>query len=500
MVSLQLPFADLRAFLSHTGKLYRPAWPTPEPDDEFVRSYGNVQTRWGGGLRGWVGENEVARADRGIRFDGQIPSYVSPHSNLRVPLQCAFRRLFFDGLAVGKCEIGLNTRVYRKTMLDLKDASETRDFLQHVLNIRVNVKNPLEQEKSRELGGAGKLIARSYASVTTGTSGGHPKVMPVEGWVLAGQPLQFIVIRKGEHVPWPYPLKPVTIPEEYHFELGYCLVPFAGRRIPAWVLKIRSEGEPSSARTLRLYLLRLHAEHECLRLVLRGVDDGSIDVTTGLGEADALQRYINVSTQHIWRWESKAEALISDNFNYGTIAEIARSSEDQINPGRRDALLERLQQVRVRKNILRKVEEYTGQSQDTPNRQTIIQNYYWEVKHMGDRIDISGNVGSFVNRSPRAVVKDFEAKFVTRDGSDRDKVNAELVQLVDLILNSKDLADQDKDKTVRAVETVAEQVKEGKADELTVSGTLEKVQDIVSKATDIAGPAIKIIAAVIALL
>src|SRR5215210_5700665 len=107
LVCIQFPLADFRRFLDNpTSLLSRPGWPTPEPEYEFVRSFGAIQTRKRGGLSGWVGENEVCEANRALRFD-QIPVHVD--SEIRVPLQCAFRRLFFDGLAVGKFETGISS-------------------------------------------------------------------------------------------------------------------------------------------------------------------------------------------------------------------------------------------------------------------------------------------------------------------------------------------------------------------------------------------------------
>jgi hypothetical protein len=115
LVGLQFPIADSRKFISaYTGRLNRPAWPSPEPEYEFVRSFGSIQTRGRGGLLGWVGENEICEADRVLRFDRLEPFYTEPYRGLGfvrdrnpVHLRCAFRRFFFDGLAVGKFETGV---------------------------------------------------------------------------------------------------------------------------------------------------------------------------------------------------------------------------------------------------------------------------------------------------------------------------------------------------------------------------------------------------------
>jgi hypothetical protein len=74
------------------------------------------------------------------------------------------------------------------------------------------------------------------------------------------------------------------------------------------------------------------------------------------------------------------------------------------------------------------------------------------------------------------------------------------MKLVDLILNSKGLSPAAKEEAAQALHSVASDVKEEKANKLTLKGTLQAVQDVVSKAADIAGPAIAVIATVLKLL
>lgn len=55
-VSIQLPLADLRVARSPSRRLPRPAWPDPEPGEEFIQKMGVVTTRRLGGSPIWLGE------------------------------------------------------------------------------------------------------------------------------------------------------------------------------------------------------------------------------------------------------------------------------------------------------------------------------------------------------------------------------------------------------------------------------------------------------------
>ncbi len=107
---------------------------------------------------------------------------------------------------------------------------------------------------------------------------------------------------------------------------------------------------------------------------------------------------------------------------------------------------------------------------------------------------------TFIDSPRETVIQNFQNTYIAGDGSDRDKINSEIKELVDLILKSKDLPKKDKEETVQALHTVAEQVKEEKGSKLSFSGTLQAVREVISKAADIAVPAAGIIATVMKLL
>jgi hypothetical protein len=122
-----------------------------------------------------------------------------------------------------------------------------------------------------------------------------------------------------------------------------------------------------------------------------------------------------------------------------------------------------------------------------------------EIGTMTDRFIFHGQT-TFIDKPRETVIHDFQNTYITGDGSDRDKVNAELKELVELILASKELPEEEKEESVQAVHQVAEQVKNQKGSKLTVKGSLKAVQEVVSKASDIAIPAMNIISTALKLL
>jgi hypothetical protein len=106
---------------------------------------------------------------------------------------------------------------------------------------------------------------------------------------------------------------------------------------------------------------------------------------------------------------------------------------------------------------------------------------------------------TFINRPANTVIHDFQNNYIRGDGSTADQINLELKRLIELSLTSGDLPDNDKEEVVEAIHSVAGQVREGKANRITLKGTLEAIQSIVAKAADVAGPAIAIITTVLKL-
>src|SRR5690606_13065690 len=81
---------------------------------------------------------------------------------------------------------------------------------------------------------------------------------------------------------------------------------FHGRRrifnrldVPVWVMKSGPKFTSRDKNNLRIFLLRLHAEHECLRGTLRAIARGEIEPSSNSLESNVLQRYLNEATRRV---------------------------------------------------------------------------------------------------------------------------------------------------------------------------------------------------------
>jgi len=254
-----------------------------------------------------------------------------------------------------------------------------------MLRLPVQVRLGLEGFRTSELGKAGKHITQLYASATTATISGS-RVDPKSWWVSVGQPLIFVYWIGNK--PPEFRHREIPLPDSYTFRLYYSSISYAGKDIPIWLIDHGYEdgkGILDAARTLRLYLLRLHAEHAGLRLVLRNIEANIIPVVRGTPPTELLQFYLNSATRRIKKWESKTGDLVESE-----LGNLARESQEFISPGKRDAILNRLEIVGIRKNIFRKVEGYLNEWVGLDRTPFQVSGDFV----MGDKYVMTGQVGA----------------------------------------------------------------------------------------------------------
>jgi hypothetical protein len=360
LLSIQFPMADSRAFIPQSVSLLgRPTWPAPSfkyPGADFVRSFGSVRKRKLGGLSGWVGESAICEADRALRFQ-KIKHFRDAAAGVDIPIELAFRRFFFDGQAVGKFDVGVTTD--DSAVIDLS-RKQAKAFIEHFLDLPVIIPpmstkavtaDVAAQAVSTELGQAGRPLARFYSACTIS----HPPPVKLEDWwVLTGAPLLFLTHSPSERIRMPYLGSIVPRSKYLGCDLSYFEVPYLekDRTISMWVMGLTEQTNYRDVRALKISLQRLHAEFEALRLIGRNIASGKITIAPFTTESSALQEYLNEATRRISRLSSRAEYLAEDE-----VAEIARDSEDRINPGERAALISFLDNLKIRKNIFHKVEK-----------------------------------------------------------------------------------------------------------------------------------------------
>ena len=369
---INFPFADSRNFIDiPTGSLNYPVWPSPIPDYDFVRSMGIIKKRLRGGLTGWVGENLICDARKAIRFP-ELKPYLVPGVETKIILKVIHRRLYFDGLAVGKFEIAIDASIPPNLSLD---NTQIRDLFYHILRLRVNIHNPFGKGITCELCRAGKYLANLYKLSSTNISIVDPNQME-DWWVKPSTPL-LLVITYSESIqdekPFGGDYVPINI--DCGFRLLNYSIPVDGLNIVTWDM---SDDRGFDARKFRIYLSRFYAERECLKQILANIAKNRIEVIPRSSKSDLLQNYLNASISRINRLQDRSVKMTKTD-----IEELVLDAEDFIEPGDRDSLLKALENINIRFNIFRKVEKYV-------NQQVYIQELI-----MRDKYDVgqAGSVG-----------------------------------------------------------------------------------------------------------
>lgn len=375
IIFIQYPLADIRSFLNcDTGRLGSPIWPAPIPHREFVRNFGEIQQRSKGGITGWVAESELCKSRNAIRFAEQL-RFETKYDPLI--LKCGGRHLYFDGLAVAKLEIvliahPLDISLYPDPISNLLERVLAREV--RFPKLRKDGDVP-----AARLHGAGKLLAQLYLVSSTRRSeldGIDP------AWVKCGEPLVLLESTPDEALGIPLDRVEVDLNAD-DIALQHWWLP-GPRRTGIWRVDRFSDEEPTRAkgRTLRILLMRLHAEQQALQRVLKSISDGEISPASKGGAnpaADGLQFYLSLAARRIFRMTKSAEQLIEPE----QVAGVIRSSFDAVSPGQRDALLQKLELCNIRPQV-------------AENLNSVIHNFYNVREVHVDKVTNIDNKGQMI--------------------------------------------------------------------------------------------------------
>jgi hypothetical protein len=379
LLIIQFPVADSRLFIdSDTQCLGCPVWQIPNPDIDFVRHFGPIRKRWRGGLSGWVSENLVCEADRALRFRNLLRySYYENDEReediLHLPFGVAYRRFYFDGLAVGKFELGMwfdGSRLW-----DEARSKHVEALFQYFLHIPVRIPNPRGKSIDCLLYEAGKHLASLYLLSSSRTKNFGLQELS-SWWVQSCEPILFLLQDDGfGHLDIPFAGRSISLNKYISGDLSHHYIPIDKytfrlwnfqEKVGPWFVneedwdfsrpKYYETKAKTNARELRVFLLRLHAERECLKQILRNIARGRISVSRGTEASDNLQHYLNIATRRIARLRIQGEKLTESD-----VGELAREAENFVLPGEIESIITTLQNLNIRRNILHKVEEYLHQ-------------------------------------------------------------------------------------------------------------------------------------------
>ena len=313
LLTLRIPVIDLRSF-------YAPDYPkgirlpaTWSEDHDFVRYFGPVIKRIQGPVDPWPAERAFCRYDKVLRFP---PSYS--HLVQREIPELRFlgvkRRLypansrndfFYADIQMvirSKEHISEMERWYRDQEGVWRDQKgrwlehegpwrdqkvgvtkfNLVDTVQSVLKIPTTIKSPSEGLSHCSVGKLGRPIAEAFDAATTAG--------PPTGKVFAGTLAVVIELEGYDEVSatWEGYWQ-----SEYSTLLSGRPIVFEGRAINIFVLKPEDRSTSKVTRSLRIHILRLHAERQFLRQIARMMTvEGFIDNCTRV-QLDKIQYSLN---------------------------------------------------------------------------------------------------------------------------------------------------------------------------------------------------------------
>ncbi len=96
LLIFQIPIADSTRFFELTKYLNVPDWQIPKINQAFIRYFGEISRRKLGGYSSWYNESPICNAKRAVRFTKDSDFiFVDSKMEVEVPIEIAFRRLFF---------------------------------------------------------------------------------------------------------------------------------------------------------------------------------------------------------------------------------------------------------------------------------------------------------------------------------------------------------------------------------------------------------------------
>lgn len=376
LIFYQVPIADFRSFIQvDTGKLPKPFWPTPSPNIEFVRNFGEVRRRGKGGIDGWIGENEFCVAKNAVKFSG-LPFFNS--GKTKINFSIGGRHFYADGDALAKLEI-----VYlANPLLSLETSQQLCEFVDHVLNFRALVSLLNKKSVPERLTTIGKNLSQLYLLASSDME--HLKNVK-STWVISGEPI--LVLEAGSREKVFAPKSTIIEVPNYPINIYHWWQQIDGNKtIGIWLVKRHSEARNTKnvSRLVRIALMRLHAEQQVLGLVLRAIATKTINFTDAQisnrmedPQLQCFQGYLNHALHTILGLNRDVKRYFEPNH----VGDLIRDSFEKVSPGNRYALLRQLEKFQMRPQVSKQVTNY-------------INHTYIKEQIMGDKYENRGQVGA----------------------------------------------------------------------------------------------------------
>jgi hypothetical protein len=493
-VGLGFPLIDLRCFIDGpTYQLPTPAFPFGNTTEgNFVRSSGVIEARQGGGIDDWPGEEVYGRASNAFLFPNRLERINLGTNEIPLYPRFSFRRFYSVG-RTARLEVGI--RLNGEGGISPLDATQCLATVRNCLKITVRTWSFDKGVVTSPLVGIGSHIAGHYLKATTARK--DKKLPEIQRWwFTAGDPMLLIHCRPENLLQEALPhSEPVEVAKNQDFSISTCYFTHNKRaKIKVWILGSRLDSDIDQLRRLRIHLFRLHAERETLKEVLRQIKNKRLPLTETTTQE--IQKYLDGSIELL-------ERHTNFGFNQENLLESAKYLADLVAPWERATILSELD--KARRTVIARVTRITEKSIAGPQIVMDIESFN-QVIVEGDQIvnDQSLKIGdnAHIGTLNQVMAESIANSFNTIDKS---QVNNDLKQkLKDLTAQVEELAKKlPADKAEEVTRDLEVFTKEATAStprrkwyELSANGLVEAAKAV----GEIAGPVIKTVGAILALL
>lgn len=477
---LQHPFADSRGLLGvQSGRLLRPDWPLAAPERDFIRSSGLVRPRKRGGVDEWAGEELYGDAKLALRFPNHLSFAHLGTGNVSGVVDRAFRRFHSEG-TVSRLDVGFRIRVAASAF-----SAASREWLtlfRDALEIPIRVNDLTGTSHTVKLIDAGDLLAQHYLNATTERKQ-NAQVNPDKWWLCAGAPALIVEYTKSNPVQLPPHSRQVLNIPDANATLWHAWLQIGKRRCSTWFIECAQIGNADAVRRLRIHLSRLHAERQCLELVLSHLKDGSkFNLEKWPGRSDAIQQYLKDAVQAIER--PRRFGVVQS-----AMLESARSAHGIALEGHAASL------QLMRRQIAARIEGYIRRQQ---SKATVIINVQGDMVNTKIQLGDVSVTGDFNLVTAANIQNSFNKAAASGVNDDlKDKLKALTVEVAKLAkkLPSDDAERVSKDLEMLTSEAVSKKPRKDWYD-LSAKGLVEAAQTV----ADMAAPITTAVKAVLALL
>jgi hypothetical protein len=350
VIFIQHTITDLRPFTEESGGLLPiPSWPIPNANREFVKGAGLITERLKKGLDNWIGENTICKINKGIRITDKI---VNKKSTYKLVGKHQFST---ENFVLSKFEF-----IFACKSVKYEGVYWNRlePLIKDILNVETKIKIGPNREVITTLNQIGGPLKKYHLFNSTYQSVLNPDVHLT--YLYNCTPQIYVSVDRNGDFYGPYnQFTPTFLSCFTRKTLSECrlytaLKTIGGIPVRLWIHSIRNEDSPLSFnRKLRISILRLHSEYECLKNVLTAIRKNLILINGRSKSSDNLQSYLNNTIKTILKEEKNIKEYSERDF-----LETFKNMFFQFKPGELEFLRNKIQSFNFRPQIEGKTINY----------------------------------------------------------------------------------------------------------------------------------------------